>query len=467
MSQNCSRAVQSAACMCNANENGTPTPLVSTQCILLQPRRRDFTRSSQGLPDLHSALLASAPPQHCAQQGSRPTASDWQNTLLPRDPSWALPNPHQRPATAATCPPSAYGYTAEESRQWSDSGHAYQYSRQAAAAASGVYERHHMVSQQQASAGSRSAFHDDRATTWHPGHLLCAGSLPPHRHQADVSSLSPLDPALSAARSRPRTAQHMLDGRGTQPLSVQHPACQLQADYAAGGLYSPHSAQGVFTQPVAERLCVHTDEPAHQHACSRQQPQSDQSHASRRPGGWFQCSESSPIAHDGEDASLLHQGVAVELTQKAPTAVYAAAQHAGLGHMRHGGVQHLNFQTPDDGNIAAMEKVLADYKALRLQISEAEAQLLALRRGPASHEHVCWSQPSGYQHRSDGGVGYEPCIRGHDEIRGSGDDQAYCREVTSTLRALKAAAARQRPAVEAVASQLRSTLSMAHDISRK
>ncbi|KAL0042856.1 hypothetical protein WJX79_001653 [Trebouxia sp. C0005] len=64
----------------------------------LQPRRRDFTRSSQGLPHLSSALhaahLINSSPHHYP--------------VLPQDPSSALPRPHQRPATAATCPPSGF-----------------------------------------------------------------------------------------------------------------------------------------------------------------------------------------------------------------------------------------------------------------------------------------------------------------------------------------------------------------------
>lgn len=440
-----------------------------TLCWVLQPCRRDFSRSSQGLPDLHSALRA---PQHCGQQGQRPSAPDWQNSLLPRDPSLALPNPHQRPATAATCPPSAYGYNAEESRQWSDSSHAYQHSHEAAAPA-GMYERHPMFSRQQVPAGPTScAFRNGRAATVHQDHLPYGGSLPLQGYQHDVAAQSttwsPLNPAPSAARPRPRTAQHTHDGRGDRVWRMQQPACQLQGDYTAGGLYSQHTAQHVFPQPVSERLCVHTDEPAHQHAYFRQQPWSEQCHAPGRPGGCFEWSESSHVAR-GERASLLHQAAAGEFTQKAPTAVYDVVQPSDLAHMRRRNSQHPDPQPPDDGNIAAMEEVLADYKALRMQISEAEAQLSALQRGSVNQwrEDVYWTQPSGYQHRADNGLGYKPLTRDRDGVKGSGDDQAHCREVTSTLKALKAAAARQRPAVEAVASQLRSTLSEAHDTSGK
>lgn len=428
---------------------------------MLQPRRRDFSRSSQGLPDLQSALHA---PQHCGQQGLRPSAPDWQNTLLPRDPSWALPNPHQRPATAA---PSASRYTAEQSLQWSDSSHAYQHSREAAAPA-GMCKRHPIFSRQQIPAGPTScAFRDDRAASLHPDHLPCGGSLPLQGYQHDIgargTTWSPSNAAPSAARSRPRTAQHTHDGRGNRVLRMQQPVCQLQGDYTAGMLYSQQAAQHVFPQPFSERLCVHTDEPAHQHAYSWQQPWCEQCHAPGHPGGCFDWAEYSRAAH-GEPTSLLHQAEGGEFTQKAPTAVYDVVQPSGLAHMRRRDSQHPNVQAPDGGSIAAMEKVLADYKALRMQISDAEAQLSVLQRGSINQwqEDVCWSQPSCYQHRADSSVGYKPLTRDRDEVKACGDDQAHCRELTSTLRALKAAAARQRPAVEAVASQLRNTLSRAH-----
>lgn len=442
-----------------------------THCLLLQPRRRDFSRSSQGLPDLHPALHA---PQHCTLQGRRPSALDWQNTLLPRDPTWALPNPHQRPATAATCPPPGYSHKAKDSRQWLDLSHAYQHSPEAAAP-SGVYQRDHMYGRHQASTGPTSACRDDRAAALDPDHLCCGGSLPQQqRHQHDVgaqsTAWSPLHAAHSAARSRSITAQHVLGSRGNQAWMMEHPACRLQAEHTAGGLHSQHTAQRIFPQPASERSCVHSGEAVHQHAYSRQEVQSGQRHASGRPACCLPWLASSPFAEQqhGEPASLSHQLAAAELKPTASVAEYAA-QRSGLAHLWQRESGHPNLQAADDGNIAAMEKVLAEYKALRLQISEAEAQLSALQRVSPNREDVCWSQPSscGSHHNSKAGIGHEAWIRSCDQVRNFGDDHTHCREVTSALKALKAAAARQRPAVEAVASQLRSTLSRAHDSSGK
>ena len=124
-------------------------------------------------------------------------------------------------------------------------------------------------------------------------------------------------------------------------------------------------------------------------------------------------------------------------------------------------------QVTDAGGIAAMETVLSEYKALRAQISEAEAQMLDLQRAQPSHAAVglLQSRSCAIEHITNVGPGSEVGLRGGDQGRDSGNDHAYWRELTNTLRALKAAAAKQRPAVEAVASQLRSTLSRVHAVS--
>ena len=168
-----------------------------------------------------------------------------------------------------------------------------------------------------------------------------------------------------------------------------------------------------------------------------------------------------------EPESLSHRKAAgCVLKQEAPAAAFVA-QCADPAHLRQGGSVRCDQQVTDAGGIAAMETVLSEYKALRAQISEAEAQMLDLQRAQPSHAAVGFprSRSCAIEHAINVGPGSEVGLRGGDQGRDSGNDHAYWRELTNTLRALKAAAAKQRPAVEAVASQLRSTLSRVHAVS--
>ena len=132
--------------------------------------------------------------------------------------------------------------------------------------------------------------------------------------------------------------------------------------------------------------------------------------------------------------------------------------------MRQRGSVRCDQQVTDAGSVVAMETVLSEYKALRSQISEAEAQLLGLQRAQPDHDAFGWAHSSGCSngHITEDGPSSEVGSRGGGRGRDSGVDHAHWRELTHTLRALKAAAAEQRPAVEAVASHLRSTLSRVH-----
>ena len=144
-----------------------------------------------------------------------------------------------------------------------------------------------------------------------------------------------------------------------------------------------------------------------------------------------------------------------------------AAQPAELTHIQQEEESaRSSQQVSDAGNIAAMETVLSEYKALRSQISEAEAQLLGLQKAQPDYDLSGWSQTSSCsstgEYISKGAPRCGVGLKGSDLGMNSGVVHAYWMELTNTLRALKAAAARQRPAVEAVASQLQSTLSRVH-----
>ena len=469
--------------------------------LLLQARRRDFSRSSQSLPHLHSiphathhfthpASPPAGPPDwqntlQCRDPCNWQNLPDWQNTLLPRDPSWALPHPHQRPATATACNPPAFAHAAPQSQQWLDPSQTPQYPGHQAAppTLSSLPQRHCFVGTHQSHVGPASTCGDDRAAALHPHHLYWGfgqgvrdgdgdGFLPQDWHQRQGAAHShgrtPLPSAHTAASFRPTSAEHALDAWGDQNCRMSQPASEAQ--YIAAGLHSQRTSRRCFPQPVSEHLCVHGKAPVHQHEHLSQQPQTAHCtvHAAvHEPfGSGFDWSACLPAArHCQEPVGSSHQRAAgrdTVLKQEAPAAAFAA-QGAGPPHLRQGGPVRRDQHMTDAGGVAAMETVLSEYKALRSQISEAEAQLLDLQRAQPNYDADGRRQPSSCsnEHITSVGPSGEVGSRG-DQGRDSGVDRPPWRELTNTLRALKAAAAKQRPAVEAVANQLRSTLSRVH-----
>ena len=142
----------------------------------------------------------------------------------------------------------------------------------------------------------------------------------------------------------------------------------------------------------------------------------------------------------------LHQRASCALKPVAPAAV-CVGQPPGLAHKPCENLKRPDLQVADNGNIAAMETVLSEYKALRRLISDAEAQLSALQRAPANHEAFAWPQVSSYSnaHTSKAGARREVWSRDCDQGRGSGSDNAHWREVTNNSRVLRTAAAKHRP----------------------
>ena len=132
------------------------------------------------------------------------------------------------------------------------------------------------------------------------------------------------------------------------------------------------------------------------------------------------------------------------------------------GHADMQGMQHEQQRAVGD-EVAAMEAVLSDYKALRAQIVDAEAQLAVLQ-GCEFQGEGAWSSgytTTGCQYSAQNDQVHGDRYKGPMHP-GKSDGRMQLAAVIDTLTLLKAAAARQRPAVEAVASQLRSTLSRGH-----
>ena len=436
----------------------------------LQPRRRDFSRSSQGLPDLASALHGlhtHQPTPWYGQQTSQPSATDWQNTMLPRDPSSALPHPHQRPATAADTSFAGFVHTSGQRHQ--QAGHAYPYRQSHLGPVSQLGLQDQLYSydlRPQSEAGLRQHPGQQRdeisvnSIASHPQREHCGGFVSQHPYQQDGH-------AIGHDWSRPGTAKHMLEREGYQPSRLQHfPEASTRP--AWGKSRELHSQQ-TARSPVAESVSLRTQsaEPSNQHECFAPQTisglYSNATHdyttsrmdwAAQAPVFGRQQQQQQHVTSLGDQRG----------TPCVRQPVPGLAQPTCSAYDKNGfHVQSEQFraQAPDVDDIAAMEAVLSEYKALRSQISEAEAQLEGLQRGPAPPDAL--SRPQSSSQRKQGEPSYQ---QGHGYLPGKlhgvttvGAHKAHLADVTNTLTALKGAAAKQRPAVEAVAQQLQNVLS--------
>ena len=233
----------------------------------------------------------------------------------------------------------------------------------------------------------------------------------------------------------------------------RHPAAAAQQADAAW----LHQTASQVTQMQHPRLCegssAEPDYSQHQHGKAQSQHAgtcSDWSagHQVAQPNRQLPGRQVSPA----QVSSHRHVGrVAREQTGPSTT-----------GHADMQGMQNEQ-QRAVGGEVAAMEAVLSEYKALRAQIVDAEAQLAVLQ-GSEFQGEGSWSPgytANGYQYSAQNDQVHGDCYKGAVHP-GKSDGCLQLAAVIDTLTLLKAAAARQRPAVEAVASQLRSTLSRGH-----
>ena len=443
----------------------------------LQPRRRDFSRSSQGLSDLASALHglhSPLPTQQHSQQRSQPSATDWQNTMLPRDPFSALPHPHQRPATAATTPPSGFAYTFGQRHQ--QAGHAQTYRQNLGPASQlGLQDQPYCYSdlrrQSEAGLHQHPAWHRDdfsiKPTASHPQHEHWEGFMPQHSSQQDGH-------ATRHDWSRPVTAEHMLERRGQQPsrLQLMPQTSTRQAWGRSGGVHSQRPARQFLPAAESLGLRTHSAEPANQHDCFMPQTICGQ-YSSATHGCTDSCMDSSaqsPTFGQQQQQLASHgdQRGAPGVRQPAP----GLAQPLCSAHDKSGPLeqsQQIRAQAAAGDDIAAMEAVLSEYKALRNQIAEAEAQLEVLQRRPTQPDIFTWPESNNDKNRGESfypqGHGYLPDNRHRADTVWA--HTAHLTDVTKTLIALKGAAAKQRPAVAAVAQQLQNTLSRLHGTAAK
>ncbi len=150
----------------------------------------------------------------------------------------------------------------------------------------------------------------------------------------------------------------------------------------------------------------------------------------------------------------LHSAQGLNYTQ----AGHNAHGHSGFGAMVEMGTQGSQHEAQSlvGAEVAAMEAVLADYTALRTQIADAERQLLALQ-GSASQAESFGMQGHQGHWRQMPGWHCENILHPARQ-----DAHVELAAVMNTLTQLKAAAAKQKPAVEAIASKLQRTLSRTH-----
>ncbi len=462
----------------------------------MQPRRRDFTGSSQGLPDLTSALLAT----HSVE-------SSVNCPILSRDPSSALPHPHQRPATAATCPPSGFSPTSGlgpgtlplAAGFSHTSGRGFE-----AATAAGSYHppghtfvpvtmasRHHGWEQP---VNQAAAPHCLTADWWdarsEPGQAAArpsndeqpayhvVGPSQPASRQWRASTVPDAGPSLHTSRHRAATAvSDMGQGwsgvrQGSIPVEqvyagMRHPVAGMQQAVPQLELQPQHRAGhgAAASIPGAQYqtlLLDNAEELSHvgQHGW-QSQPHSQQHSPHQTAGSCFDWSGCYQGSEQQAPAPVLkvpraHAGPHRHAFASTPDVVLEHKQQADAPDRPYVGTRQKQ-QGPVDAEIEAMETVLSDYKALRAQIAHAEAQLASLQSTITQADSFQGCKVSGHHDSSQNGAVYNEGHQGSAYAGGSHVSR-HLAEVTNTLRQLRAAAAKQRPAVEVVASQLRDTL---------
>ncbi|DBA76407.1 hypothetical protein WJX77_011009 [Trebouxia sp. C0004] len=457
----------------------------------LQPRRRDFTCSSQGLPHLSSALHAAHPM----------SGSPDHYPVLPRDPFSALPRPHQHPAKAATFPPPGFspppGPRSEAGKTAAGLSLGSRYITEAVTSGVFNHKPEHQLqgvpisgwtgpwsqplsqataSQRQAADGyggrhdsvqgagmysggwqapvfsdvaanqqpSRDAIaYSDTRLNQHPSKTRSGGNTWSVRRQ--------VWPAGHSGRPSPEAACNGL----RQPTAAEShttQTSQLQQQHRASGTVKSQAAmQSLQVQHESLALCS-AEGPSHSHHQYSCQPLSRQ-HASSC-FDWSNCHQAAaPQSRLPMHPTGLHSAQPHGLTYRHTG--HNVHEHPGLGAMGTQDSQH-EAHSLVGAEVAAMEAVLADYTALRIQIADAERQLVALQ-GSASQAESFWLE--GHQgHRRQ-----MPSWQCESTLHPARQDaHVELAAVMDTLAQLKAAAAKQKPAVEAIAGKLQCTLSRTH-----
>lgn len=430
---------------------------------LLQPRRRDFNQSSQGLPGSDSLQppqdLYEGPLQPCAltpvlhRPGFPPAANCFVEGIqqLPHGQT-QLQNNMVLPATVHT------GVS-------TDHRHAFWQSTAAA---------QHSVAQH----GSAHALPPSTAASQHGAvqHGTAYALRPStaqhsvrHRHEQRQQHVSGWQQSCTASAAQELTDTHLFSNEqmtanvpkpAQMPAKVQVPGHRIgnardRADPHAMG-YSKAADQYAklgCLQHMPAALPVqqsqHCNAGGHElmrasmlgsqvsNQAARQQPHlHEQASAHQQPAGRHMHTYNGGTAQAGGCESHVTDGF--------------GALHSMLSTAQHGqgcsqDPQEASKQTADT-SLSAMEAVLADYKALRAQILAAEYQLSALQAAAAQPGQNVASDAVTLDSSSRSGYG------------AAQTRQAQVVAATQCLEELKQAAVRQRPLIEAVALQLRNRL---------
>ena len=463
--------------------------------VFVQPRRRDFTRSSQGLPHLSSALhaahLLNGSPHHYP--------------VLPRDPSSALPRPHQRPATAATCPHPGFssppgprseaGITAAglslgsryipEAVTSSGFNHTSEHQSQSVPTSvwAGPWSQplsQATASQRQASNGYGERHDSTQGAGRYSGRSdpvfsdVAANQQPSRRHR---DAIAHSDARLSQQASNTRSGDDTWSLRcqvwpaGNSGRRSREAACNALRQPTAGESQAAqttqqqqqqHRASGTQESQAAlqslqvqhEGLSVGSAEvPPHGHHQYSCQPLFQQ-----RAGSCFDWSDCHQAA--ASHSRLLTHTTGLHSAHKHTCRQegHNAHEHSGLDAVVEMATQgsQREAQSPVGAEVAAMEAVLADYTVLRTQIADAEHQLVALQGSASQAESFEMQGHQGHRTQMPSWQ-YEHTLHPARQ-----DAHVELAAVMNTLAQLKAAAAKQKPAVEAIASKLQCTLSRMH-----
>ena len=402
----------------------------------VQPRRRDFTRSSQELPDLTSSLLDSHPVHQADPR------------IMPRDPFFTLPNPHQRPATAQPfySPHRSHGPS-------SDTISAAPFASHWTHAAPGLDCHGNLLCQQKTLPEGLDTDTGIRDTAGPATHSDRAQNRWQHNQQTSWPSANDMS---TAASGHAQHAQHAAQRPANPVHSVlhvstgrQHPSCASDASHhaerdAGWPVAAVRSGRSEQTHPGAVQECPKF------HQILLGSPDTTTMHGPSSSSVMWQLHSQQQQQRQQPPISCFDwshpkQQPGLQVTELANQLALSSAQQFGMHVHSIESTQPGPSRNDADADIAAMEAVLADCKALRAQITAAEAQIASMQSDVG--------RPQFGRMASRGGI----MGPHHDSSRAqNANDQLQ--GVLQTLRELKSAAARKKPAVEAVAGQLRAAL---------
>ena len=425
----------------------------TSSVLAVQPRRRDFTRSSQGIPDWGQGIPSwgQGIPDwgQCRQPpAALPLQADTlipAHSALPIPPAYAQHQQHGQADTPYNRVAQLGMASSGDATTGQDAANACQQGAQQQVCYQkqrGDGLRH--ISGIQAAPGTGAAH-----SRLYPsgGHLQQSQQQHQHQQQQQQQQSAALGQIVPRARApmqyvtdvpvqhRVQTAACSSDAQQHRHKGRCHPA-------ALPARRQPACSQGRSQQasPANMQEHMHSRQGAEQ-SVVLQHPQHKQTST------FQQVPQMDLYRTESNSAEAAHPSA----TQKSPGTRPSTAP-LGMQHNRPSKSQQGHDSWQGHGecskqagvtDLAAMEAVLDDYKGLRAQIAEAEHQLADLQAA-VMQQHIA-SDVLHLNSRRNGSSIFPQDVH----------EQAQLLAATQRLERLKGAAAAQRPAVEAVALQLR------------